>query len=274
MTAELPPTPSSRTVASSQARCSCLQQQVQLVYQLSNLDCDSLRIDDSVERVFIAVQFAQVPWKALMQCKSCQAQDNQKEVFLLFAMSIRILLNFTQKVATYATDGRNTASASSGTSAFDFLYSDTVSALPMRVGCFEVTGSTKDGVIRLALRQALHVIQFALLHLRERNPSPRPHQPVRTQAAGHRVGDLGAYNAAPNCDDIEILAHSKPDVSLRSYTMEDLWGRPQTAPRQYDKNIRPPRTEAFQAAKSSNTTGEDDIGSMFRTLQSSMSAVV
>jgi hypothetical protein len=270
-TGESNPISSSRTTAITLPRCSCLQQHVQLVYRLSNLDYPSSRIDTSVGRVLSAVQFAQLHWKALMQCESCQTQDNQKEVFLLFAMSVRILLKSTQKVATYASDSRSPASASSGTSASSFLLPDTGSALPVRVGGFELTGSTKDDVIKLALRQALQAIQCALLHLCERSPNSRSHLSASVQSPSHRSRDAGAFEFGSNTDDTR--AQFESEASMSSYTMDGLWGTSSTDSRYYDSNVRKSRTKVFQTAESRYSASEDDISSMMRTLQSSMSAV-
>ncbi|KAI1501363.1 hypothetical protein F5X99DRAFT_204115 [Biscogniauxia marginata] len=89
--------PPDKFTAQESYHCSCLQQHAQLVYQLGDLE-HSHAGGPTVDRILQGVRLAQEPWKNLMQCSQCQIQDNQKEVFLLFSMSIRTLLSSVQKL--------------------------------------------------------------------------------------------------------------------------------------------------------------------------------
>ena len=262
---------SSRTSAPPESRCSCLQQQVQLVYQLSNLDDSASRIDNSssVERVLGAVQSAQGPWKALMQCLSCQSRDNQKEVFLLFAMSIRILLTSVQKIAARAADDHKKETLPRPLS-FKPLHPDIGSALPVHVGCFELTGSTKDDVIRLALRQALQTIQSALLHLCERRVMSRTHHAVDAQAS-HRARDTNDWTRASECHD--FLAHFDSDASVSPPSIDLSRRISHSMSRQYEPSTHQSGADFLSLADTNSLFGDDDFGNMLETLHSSMSAV-
>ncbi|OTA83719.1 hypothetical protein M434DRAFT_36661 [Hypoxylon sp. CO27-5] len=81
------------------SHCSCLQQQVQLVYQLGELQFS--HTGGPTLNIFLSeVQLAQGSWNYLMKCDRCQSRENLKEVFLLFATSIRILLSLFQQLNT------------------------------------------------------------------------------------------------------------------------------------------------------------------------------
>lgn len=109
---------------------------------------------------------AQTPWKSLMECSRCQSQDNQKEVFLLFAMSIRILLSAVQRLST------NTPHADVLLDAAMCRASSGASDVEVSVGSFELTGETKAKVVAVALQGALRSVTSALLHLWGRTGRP------------------------------------------------------------------------------------------------------
>ncbi|KAL9623134.1 MAG: hypothetical protein Q9160_002648, partial [Pyrenula sp. 1 TL-2023] len=108
------------------------------------------------------VQLANIPWKSLMQCARCLSQDIEKEVFLLFAMSIRILLSAAQRLninidpvdtSRKATAGRAVSGACD---------------VEVSVGTFVLTGAVKAEVIAVVLQQELRSVISALYHLCER----------------------------------------------------------------------------------------------------------
>ncbi|KAI5861142.1 hypothetical protein GGS23DRAFT_577198 [Durotheca rogersii] len=130
--------------------CLCLQKLVRLLYHLEDLRHSQLN-SPSVDSVLRGVQLAEGPWKSLAQCNRCQNEDNQTEEFLLFALSIRILLSLVQKL--------------NGSSP---RHTDAPSEIAVSVGSFELTGDAKAEVISMAIRRALHVISAALRHVWER----------------------------------------------------------------------------------------------------------
>ncbi|KAI1206363.1 uncharacterized protein F4807DRAFT_439801 [Annulohypoxylon truncatum] len=177
--------------------CSCLQQQVQLVYQLGDLQCSDAG-NPTVDSVLRGVQLAQIPWKAIMECKRCQREEGQKEGFLLFATSIRILLSLFQKLnAISHSDG--TFPESAGGQTFPFALDVEVS-----IGNFKLIGGTKEEVVRVVIRRALQSVTTALLHLWERVDRPRP-SPTTDQRGG------GGTDAGPESS-TNILTRKETDL--------------------------------------------------------------
>jgi hypothetical protein len=134
--------------------CTCLQQQVKLVYQLGNLQDLS-----TLDRVLGSVELAQEPWENLMQCVRCHSPDNQKEVFVLFATSIRILQSSLKKLESKflrADVSLDTNTCESGPD---------ISNTNVLVGSFMLTGETKTEVIAVVIRRAVRIVSSALLHL-------------------------------------------------------------------------------------------------------------
>ncbi|KAI1452435.1 hypothetical protein F4805DRAFT_447533 [Annulohypoxylon moriforme] len=146
--------------------CPCLQQQVHLVYQLGDLQCSDAG-SPTVDSVLRGVQLAQAPWRAIMECKRCQKKENQKEGFLLFATSIRILLSLFQKLNARSHKTGDVPKSIMG-QAFPFALDVEVS-----VGNFKLIGGTKEEVIGVVIRRALQSVTTALLHLWERVDRPR-----------------------------------------------------------------------------------------------------
>ncbi|KAI1074644.1 hypothetical protein F5B20DRAFT_431972 [Whalleya microplaca] len=146
------------SIFSELPRCSCLQKLAKLLYHLEDLRY-SHASGPSVDSILRGVQLAEVPWKCLMECSQCQHEDNYKESFLLFALSIRILLSSVQRLNS--SSPRRT---------------DGPSDIAVSVGSFELTGEAKAEVISMSIRRALEAITSALLHIWERTGRPRPLQ--------------------------------------------------------------------------------------------------
>ena len=143
--------------------CSCLQQQVRLVYQLEDLR-DSQAASPSVDSVLHGVQLAQGPWDSLMRCLKCRTEENNRYVLMLFAMSIRVLLSSVQNLreAYRRADG-----APCGTATTWQRFPGVPPDIGVSVGSFQLTGETKNEVITLAIRSALREIKAASLYLWE-----------------------------------------------------------------------------------------------------------
>ncbi|KAI1390568.1 uncharacterized protein F4822DRAFT_426415 [Hypoxylon trugodes] len=148
------------------SHCSCLQQQVQLVYQLGDLQ-SSHASNSSVDCVLHGVQLAQLPWKGLMECSRCQSKENHKDVFLLFATSICILLSSVQKLNANPRQIDVSPEAALG---WNF---PGASGVGVSVGSFELTGDTREEVISVVIRRSLQSITGALFYLWERVGGPR-----------------------------------------------------------------------------------------------------
>ncbi|KAH7355888.1 hypothetical protein BKA66DRAFT_474401 [Pyrenochaeta sp. MPI-SDFR-AT-0127] len=137
--------------------CTCLQQQVKLVYQLGNLqDLPTL------DRVLGSVELAQEPWENLMRCARCHSPDNQKEVFLLFATSIRIIQSSLKKLEPESFGADAPLNTTTCQPALD------TSNTNVLVGSFTLTGKAKTEVIAVVIQRALKVVTSASLHLRDR----------------------------------------------------------------------------------------------------------
>jgi hypothetical protein len=95
-----------------------------------------------------------------MQCSHCQSKDTYKESFLLFSMSIRILLASIQKLSGCLFEAANT------------------STITVSIGTFSLPDDAKLEVIDTVVRKALQAIAVALVHLWERTGKPRLNFPV------------------------------------------------------------------------------------------------
>ncbi|KAF2134731.1 hypothetical protein P153DRAFT_392051 [Dothidotthia symphoricarpi CBS 119687] len=143
------------SIASGPSDCSCLQQLIKLLYHLQDLRC-SHASGPAIDAVLIGVRLAEIPWKIVMHCGHCQNGDKHKEAYLLFSMSIRILLSSVQKL-------------SSG-----LFQTEVTSNMAVSIGTFSLSGDAKSEVIEVAIRKALQAIAIALVHLWERTGRPRP----------------------------------------------------------------------------------------------------
>ncbi|PHH92655.1 hypothetical protein CDD83_6259 [Cordyceps sp. RAO-2017] len=182
--------PECRLLSCEPPRCSCLQQQVELVYQLCDLQfyqAGSLALD----RILQGVQFAQGPWKTLMHCHTCQSQEGEREAYLLLATSIGILLSAIHSLITsfHHNDGvQGIAKAYDGSRVSD----TTCSVL---VGSYELMGEAKAEVLGVAVRDALEKISPPLLHLWER--AGRPRRPSSSDSSGlERIRTPGRNNSS------------------------------------------------------------------------------
>lgn len=139
--------------------CSCLQQQAQLVYRLDDLNQSH---DQNMDCVLQGVQLAHEPWQNLMRCRRCQSQAEPKEVFLLFAMSIRTLLSVLRK--------------------------SNLSSVGVSVGSYELSGKFKAKVMDQLSREALQSITTALRYLQDHTGRPR-HLPAAELGSSHGTWD-------------------------------------------------------------------------------------
>lgn len=167
--------------------CSCLQQQAQLVYRLDELK-QSHDQNPTIDSVLQGVQLAHEPWQALMRCRQCtcrpprHAQATEvKEVFLLFAMSIRTLLCLLRQ------SSRSRVGVSVGSS------------------YLELSGQFKAQVMdHLLSREALQSITTALRYLQEHTgrpkhlpPSPGPVEELGSSSS-HASGGGNSSSSSSN----------------------------------------------------------------------------
>jgi hypothetical protein len=143
--------------ASLPSTCACLQQQVTLVYQLGNL-----QDLPTVDRILRSIELVQEPWEDLMRCARCRSPENQKEVFLLFATSIRIVQSSVKKLVPSSFCVDTLLDTTTCKSTLD------ISNTNVLVGSFPLTGEAKAEVITVILRRAVRIVTSALSHLRSR----------------------------------------------------------------------------------------------------------
>lgn len=147
----------------SQLQCTCLQQHVQLIYQLQDLHSGSPAVDDVVR----GVQAAQPVWEGLMQCNQCRSDrdgNGRKHVFLLFATSISTLLSSVSRLGL-----------SSGLDADRHGSSHPIGTpldVGVWVGSFELGGEIKAEVLKVVLHIALNSIKPAVLYLWDHSGRP------------------------------------------------------------------------------------------------------
>jgi hypothetical protein len=134
--------------------------------------------------VLEGVRLADGPWQVLMQCSHCQNRDTYKESFLLFSMSIRILLASIQKLSGCLFEAANT------------------STITVSIGTFSLPDDAKLEVIDTVVRKALQAIAVALVHLWERTGKPRLNFPAEQ--------DLNLNSGAP-LSPISLFAGTSED---------------------------------------------------------------
>lgn len=159
------------TSSSHMRPCFCLRQLVRLIYDLEDLDnsCDNFI---SIEGLLHGARLAQTPWRQLMSCSDCQYHKDQ-EVFLLFSMSIRMLLCSVRDLydrhlgvlqsqppcsSTSSSSPSASATQCDGRSVEDF-------DLRFSVGDYELTTEEKSLTLRIIIRNALQSIIVACLYL-------------------------------------------------------------------------------------------------------------
>lgn len=193
-----------KTASSSSGRelaeCTCLQQHVQLVFELGDLQDHHLSSIPTADRILHGMHMALPPWKRLMHCSRCKGCDNQTEVFLLFATSIRILLSSLQRLKV-SPSPENSA----------LLHCE----LPVSVGSFELSGEMKTEVIEGAIRRGLQHITRAVVFLWERVGRPQPQVQAGSFCKSYRSDkqpsesfDSRTGRVTASSGDIEGLLHS------------------------------------------------------------------
>ncbi|OAA36867.1 hypothetical protein NOR_07387 [Metarhizium rileyi] len=144
--------PSSTTDSSDglpRSSCECLQELARLLYQLEgrrySYGQDSLGV--SVDALLGGVQSAEKAWKGLMNCTSHKMQNNDKAALLLFATSIRKVVNSIISPPSSPVDN------------------DPSAEISVSIGKFKLTGEAKAEVVVIASARALQDILLALQHL-------------------------------------------------------------------------------------------------------------
>ncbi|KAH7240028.1 uncharacterized protein BKA55DRAFT_542626 [Fusarium redolens] len=129
--------------------CSCLSQLARLLYQLEGLrypDGPS-STDVSVDSLLRGFQTAELPWKGFMHCSAHKTQDDHKAALLLFAISIRKVLNRTICPNVPTLD-------------------EPSSELAVSIGTIRLTGEARSEILNLAVGRAMRNIIAALQHVR------------------------------------------------------------------------------------------------------------
>lgn len=114
----------------------------------------------SINSVLDGVRQAQGPWTSLTHCVQCR-NPKEQEVFLLFAMSIRVLLYCAQNYFSYS----NQNSLREPSFSVRQSVSSAASSLPVSVNGHELMGEEKNLVIEFMNRNALQRILSALIYL-------------------------------------------------------------------------------------------------------------
>lgn len=172
--------PTTARVPSAPPLCSCIQQHARLVYELGTLREAHDKATD-VECVLMGVQLAKGPWQGLLQCPWGLHSDHHQEAFLLFSLSVRVLLSTLQKVQSSVTAlsrpgtragmgsserdvGLGGLASGSTASSSSLSLSGDVDLTRVLVGGFEVTGDTKLEVISVLIKGALESLLSVVSH--------------------------------------------------------------------------------------------------------------
>ncbi|KAF4334012.1 C6 finger domain protein [Fusarium beomiforme] len=136
-------------VAPPSPSCSCLPQLARLLYQLEGLRYPDgpTSADVSVDSLLRGFQTAEQPWKGFMHCSVNKTQEDHKAALLLFAISIRKVLNKSICPNTQALD-------------------EPSSELPVSIGTIKLTGEARSEILNLAVGRAMRNIIAALQHVR------------------------------------------------------------------------------------------------------------
>jgi hypothetical protein len=187
------------------------------------------------------VQAAKTPWKSLMHCSSSSSSssasstsprhggqgqgagegenvvvvldESHREAFLLFAMSIRILLSSVQRLNSAVMGGSGSPPPPLPTGMqscpphahhhhhhHHSYHHHPGGDVAVSVGSFELTGEAKAEIIGVVIRRALWAIGIALQHLWERAGRP---------VVGGRVGD-GNNGGGGGGDNVKGTASDGP----------------------------------------------------------------
>ncbi|KAF5585636.1 Zn(2)-C6 fungal-type DNA-binding domain-containing protein [Fusarium pseudocircinatum] len=131
--------------------CSCLPQLARLLYELEGLrypDGPS-STDVSVDSLLRGFQTAEQPWKTFMHCSAHKTQGDHKAALLLFAISIRKVLNkaISSNIQTHSER-------------------ETSGELSVSIGTIKLTGEARSEILTLAVGRAMRNIIAALQHVR------------------------------------------------------------------------------------------------------------
>ena len=159
--------------------CSCLRQNTDLLCRLKSLKERHTTL--SIDVLLVGADQALASWKSLLQCRTCQQNEDQ-EVLLLSALSIRVILRNLQVLCL----GCEERDGSDGEMLMSSNHDGKVTASSCRttglekrdsvrstIGVYEVTGVERILVTDLLISRTLGKIKVVLRCLQERSESAR-----------------------------------------------------------------------------------------------------
>ena len=165
-------------VSSTSNTCHCLEHHADLIYRLKELE--QKHIIPRIDVVLVGAHKALVPWKNVIECRTCRKEDNQ-EVLLLSAMSIRSVLRRLQSLLMESRGQLPLSGASSPGDTFSQQASPVLSShsnhsrhnsnnddLRSTIGIYEITGEERTAVTDLLVSRTLDRIRYTLLRFKER----------------------------------------------------------------------------------------------------------
>lgn len=157
---------------SSSAACNCVQSHVELLYSLRDLQ--QSHTTPRLDVVLSATRKALVPWRDVVECRTCQHNGDQ-EVLMLSAMSIRTVLGAMLSLCTdyysnFVADGALFGEQQSAVKTPDGMRS--------AIGFYEITGNERMAVTDLLISRTLDNVKHSLARFKERLEAARVKKPA------------------------------------------------------------------------------------------------
>lgn len=157
--------------------CSCLQQNADVLCRLKSVKTQ--HASPSIDVLLVGADQALAEWKNLLECRNCQQNEDQ-EVLLLSAMSMRVILRSLQNLYLGVDEGNDHGGEVTLPSNHDAGVRkslrrtnsiDNRDSVRSTIGVYEVTGVERMLVTDLLLSRTLGKIKVVLRCLQERSES-------------------------------------------------------------------------------------------------------
>ena len=155
-------TSTSSSSLATPSTCNCVQNNAELLCRLKELE--QRHSQPRLDVVLSSAQQALVPWKSVIECRVCQHDDNQ-EVLILSAMSIRTVLRSLKK---FCSEYYNSVSSSQGPSGQQQAAANIPDGMQPAIGMYEVTGEEQIAVRNLLIGRTLDKVKYTLACFKQR----------------------------------------------------------------------------------------------------------
>ena len=207
--------------------CHCLEHHADLLCRLKELE--QKHIIPRIDVVLVSAQQALVPWKNVIECRICRNDDNQ-EVLLLSAMSIRSVLRRLQCLLMESRGQMPLSGASSPGAAFSQRASPIITNgnchnddIKSTIGIYEITGEERTAVTDLLVSRTLDRIRYTLMRFKERLDNMRKKKTMRPTALRKTMASYthDGMDDDDDDDDDELAEYDRGVEDLEH--LEQVW---------------------------------------------------